>query len=432
MHPMTMRFGDPALERQFREDRLDASRHQARISWAIVGFVLLVLGLFDSPIVQNDEVVGVVRLYRFALTMPIVLLAAAIALSPAWYRRFGMASSVLASLAILMPVPLTSVHVPVAEYPTSAAAWYHGLLGFLFASMFVHVASGLRFITSAVLTLGATVLFVVILAASGPPEIGADEQAFVLVALAWLVGANAVGLTASYAIEANRRREFLGRKALEREQERSDRLLLNVLPASVAARLKETNEHVVESFDSATILFADLVGFTELARRLPPSELIRLLDRLFSGFDEVAERLGVEKIKTVGDAYMAVAGVPVRQEDHTLRAARMAMEMQQVTARVAEQTGLPLQLRVGIHVGPVVAGVLGTHRFAYDLWGDAVNTASRLESHGLPGEIQVSDPAADALRAHFDLELRGEVQLKGQGLTRTWLLRRSSAAQSTR
>ncbi len=206
------------------------------------------------------------------------------------------------------------------------------------------------------------------------------------------------------------------------EREKSERLLLNVLPASVADRLKESDEVIADGFDSATVLFADLVGFTPLAQNLPPAETVVLLDRVFAGWDALAERHGVEKIKTIGDAYMVAGGIPAPRSDHAEAIADLALEMGAEVERCAGESGVPLRVRVGIDTGPVVAGVIGRAKFSYDLWGDAVNTASRMESHGVPGEIQVTDRVYEQLRDRYEMRERGTIDVKGKGPMTTYLL----------
>jgi len=208
---------------------------------------------------------------------------------------------------------------------------------------------------------------------------------------------------------------------LGREREKSERLLLNVLPVSIADRLKESEETIADGFDSATVLFADIVGFTPLARDLPPADTVVLLDRIFAGWDELAERHGVEKIKTIGDAYMVAAGLPTPREDHAEAIAELALEMGAEAERCAG-SGAPLEVRIGIDTGPVVAGVIGRAKFSYDLWGDTVNTASRMESHGLPGEIQVTERTCERLHDRFELRPRGTIEVKGKGAMSTYLL----------
>jgi guanylate cyclase len=213
------------------------------------------------------------------------------------------------------------------------------------------------------------------------------------------------------------------RRALEAERERSERLLLNVLPEPIARRLKEKTGVIAEHYDAVTVLFADLVGFTEQSSVMAPAELVALLDRIFSAFDRLADAEGLEKIKTIGDAYMAAAGLPEERQDHLEAVARTALAMRDEIAGMAAASGQGwLAVRVGIDTGPAVAGVIGKRKFIYDLWGDTVNTASRMESHGLAGEIQVTERVAAALGPAFSLRARGTIEVKGKGPMATFLL----------
>ncbi len=209
---------------------------------------------------------------------------------------------------------------------------------------------------------------------------------------------------------------------LAAERQLSESLLLNVLPASIAERLKDSADSIAERFDEATVLFADVAGFTPLSSRLAPEQVVQMLGEIFSRFDALAERHGLEKIKTIGDAYMMAGGLPGLRADHAEAVATMALEMAEVAAGWQTPTGDPLALRIGIHCGPVVAGVIGWKKFSYDLWGDTVNTASRMESHGAAGRIHVSSAVHEKLSSTFEFEDRGEVEIKGKGPMRTYFL----------
>lgn len=210
--------------------------------------------------------------------------------------------------------------------------------------------------------------------------------------------------------------------ALRIEQDKAENLLLNILPRSIAERLKSEPQTIADHYDEATILFADVVDFTPFAQRLSATQVVGTLDSLFTRFDELAERYGLEKIKTIGDAYMVAAGVPIPRTDHARAIACMALDMLAVMKAHDEVGRLGLELRVGINSGPVVAGVIGRKRFLYDMWGDAVNIASRMESHGTPGHIQVTNATHDLLEAEFIFEHRGPVEVKGKGAMDTWYL----------
>ena len=209
---------------------------------------------------------------------------------------------------------------------------------------------------------------------------------------------------------------------LEREHERakSERLLLNVLPAPIAARLRDSVGTIADGFDGVTVLFADIVDFTTLSATATPNQVVEFLNGLFSRFDRLAERHGLEKIKTIGDAYMVAGGLPVPRSDHADAVADMALDMMAELGAVDHRLGADIQLRIGIDTGPVVAGVIGVRRFIYDLWGDTVNTASRMESQGVPGSIQVTERTYQQLCSHYSFAERGPVLVKGKGEMKTW------------
>ena len=209
---------------------------------------------------------------------------------------------------------------------------------------------------------------------------------------------------------------------LRAEQEKSERLLLNILPETIADRLKQGHINIADGFAQVTILFADIVGFTEISSRTSPQELVELLNKIFSAFDHLTDRYGLEKIKTIGDNYMVAGGLPVSCANHAESIAEMALEMQQEIMQFNDESGQPLQIRIGINTGPVVAGVIGTKKFIYDLWGDAVNTASRMESQGIPGKIQVSDSTYQLLCDKYVLDRRGTIDIKGKGEMTTYFL----------
>jgi class 3 adenylate cyclase len=212
-------------------------------------------------------------------------------------------------------------------------------------------------------------------------------------------------------------------EALRLEQEKSEQLLLNILPEPIAIQLKQNQGAIAEQFNEVTIMFADLVGFTPLSARLKPIELVNLLNDIFSTFDQLAEQLRLEKIKTIGDAYMVAAGLPLRRADHAEAIAQMALAIQAEVERFRSERGEPLQIRIGINTGIVVAGVIGTRKFIYDLWGDAVNVASRMESLGQPGSIQVTAATYERLKDKYVFQKRGAIKVKGKGeMVTYWLI----------
>lgn len=213
---------------------------------------------------------------------------------------------------------------------------------------------------------------------------------------------------------------------------RSERLVSNILPTAIAERLKnESNTVIADRHDDASILFADMEGFTSQANDTPPDELVRFLNRVFSDFDGLVERHGLEKIKTTGDAYMVVSGVPVARPDHADVLAALAIEMREAAMQWRDPQGRNVPIRIGISSRPVVAGVVGTKKFFYDVWGDAINVASRMETMGAAGRIHVSPETFELLREGFDLQSRGEVEIKGKGKMQTWFLLHRKTPVST-
>ena len=211
-------------------------------------------------------------------------------------------------------------------------------------------------------------------------------------------------------------------RELEEEREKSRSLLLNILPEEIIDRLEAGETVIADRYDAVTVLFSDFVGFTEISANIPAPVLVAELNRLFSEFDALCERMSVEKVKTIGDAYMAVGGLPRTRIDHTVAIAETALEMVSAIEKVNQTSRARWQVRIGIHTGGAVAGVIGSHKFVYDVWGDAVNIASRLETSSLPDRIQISELVAKELGDRYRLEPRGKVDLKGKGKMQTYFL----------
>jgi class 3 adenylate cyclase len=259
-----------------------------------------------------------------------------------------------------------------------------------------------------------------------------EPQGYVL-DLFIVTSAAIVGVGVTRLLETAARTEWYQRRLIEaqaaeikREKAKSERVLRNVLPERIADRLREDEGVIADGVDDATVLFADLVGFTPLSEGLEPDELVRALDGLFARFDALTDGLGLDKIKTIGDAYMAAGGAVGPLPDHADRVVRLGLAMIEATAIHAPICGLPLRLRVGVHSGPLVAGVIGRRRLAWDLWGDTVNTASRMESHGVADTVQISRATLDRLSANgagFAIESRGTIQIKGKGPLEAFLVR---------
>lgn len=219
---------------------------------------------------------------------------------------------------------------------------------------------------------------------------------------------------------------------LGNEQAKADNLLLNILPPGIAARLKEGEDKIADYFEETTVVFTDIVGFTNLASLVSATTIVKLLNTLFSRFDGLLDNYEVEKIKTIGDSYMLASGIPVPRKDHAMQAAAFAFAMLNELRRFVAETGYPISMRIGIHSGPVVAGIIGTRKFVYDLWGDTVNIASRMESHGQPGRIHCSETVYEELSGIYKFERRGSIDIKGKGKMDTYFLIDEAASASAR
>jgi len=309
-------------------------------------------------------------------------------------------------LAILLAPTLSMI--PVGGFTGTGAVGLWGLMAPMGALVFRDVRSGIRWF----------IAFMAVFAASGvlgelwhPLAPLPGWFTTTMLALNVIVAGSVVFML--LALFAQQRRDA---------QEVADSLLLNVLPRSIAERLKTQTQAIADSFSSASILFADVVDFTPRAERLSAPDVVGLLDRLFGHFDAMVERYDLEKIKTIGDCYMAAAGIPVPREDHARALALIALDMLEAVRSTGQMGDLGLELRIGINSGPVVAGVIGRKRFLYDLWGDAVNVADRMQTHGTPGRIQVTRATYELLKDEFVLEPRGTIEVRGKGEMETWYL----------
>ena len=209
---------------------------------------------------------------------------------------------------------------------------------------------------------------------------------------------------------------------LEAERARSEQLLLNILPPTIAERLKAGTATIADDYAQASVMFVDLVGFTPLSEELSASDAVAWLNELYSTFDALVQEVGVEKIRTIGDGYMVAAGVPEPRDDHAHALVRLGLDIQEHVRALDPVAGRQVEARIGINSGPMVGGVIGTHKFQFDVWGDAVNVAARMESHGVPGRVQVSETTHELIRDDFECEPRGPIEVKGKGVMHPWLV----------
>jgi guanylate cyclase len=375
--------------------------------------ILPIAALWGALYLSFGSPVGVVPLVYFGVLLGAIAVFSRTRDFP-WLLRVGQVDILLA--------PTLSM-IPLGGFLESGGVGLWGILAPLGALVFSDVRSAI----------GWYVAFVVVFLGSGiageliGPVWDQLPAWFTSTMLALNIAVGGAIMFTLLAVFASQRRDALD--ALREEQAKADNLLLNILPRSIAEKLKAQTQPIADQIGSASILFADVVDFTPWSEQRPPADVVGYLDRLFSHFDDLAEQHGLEKIKTIGDCYMVAAGVPTPRPDHARALALMALDM--LDAMRSEGVGHPgHELRVGINSGPVVAGVIGRKRFLYDLWGDAVNTASRMESHGTPGRIQITRATYELLAGEFECEPRGTIALKGKGEVETWYLIRARGDRS--
>jgi guanylate cyclase len=321
-------------------------------------------------------------------------------------RRFDRYVNVLIVIVLLFPA---LIEVSLGGLAGSSAAVVFAFLGPVFALLALGPRRATAWFVAFLAVLIGVILIDPVVSSRIPP------QPYPL-RLVWYAANLAVPLGITFAML--RYTDIRRRRAEARSQE----LLTNAIPVSIATRLKRGEERIAESYPETTILFADLAGFTPWARETDPARIVSFLDELFTRFDELAAEHGVEKIKTIGDAYMGVAGAPEPQAEHASAAIGLARSMLTAVAEARERLGVPLELRIGLASGPVVGGVIGQRRILFDLWGDTVNTASRMQSSGIAGRIQVAPSTRELLRNSHQFEEREPIEVKGLGPMTTYLL----------
>jgi adenylate cyclase len=379
---------------------------------AVMGVVLcatfVILGLWAGPGAMSSQV---------ALVVTAVVLS-----TVPWLHRFG---DLVAPLTFILTA-YASIFYICWEVGTGGGVQYF----LVTTASLVVLQLGIERVGLAALlaTLGVTLVIVLqflVPHSTGLEPAWAMSMSFVITAIS---ACAMVGVTVWFALRDTARAEAV----MEDEYDRSEALLANMLPVSVAERLKEPDRDVIaDKYDDASVLFADIVGFTERASGITPCDLVKFLDRLYGAFDALVDQYGLEKIKVSGDSYMVVSGVPNPRADHLEALAGLALDMSDVAAGFKDPHGDTIQLRMGLATGTVVAGVVGSRRFFYDVWGDAVNVASRMESTDSVGRIQVPEAVYECLKDEFVLQERGRIDVKGKGIMRTWYLvgRRAVADQ---
>jgi class 3 adenylate cyclase len=403
---LLLRFRDRDLESAFRADYF---RHNlGNLRFAFIGGALLwiIWGLFlDSHILSlADQQLD--RHMRYGGFIPLLVVGFVLSYTPFFHRIWEWLALGVAGATILLWVYYVAhiVTLP-AEY---------GYVGVILITAFTYTLLRLRFVlVMAITVVGIAAYLTYCFSARYIVDVSR------VLATLYLLSFGALGGVAAYRMELFTRQLFLRERQLDRERERSDGLLLNILPQAIVDRLKAAPHggRIAQAFEEVSVVFADAVGSTEQASRCSAEEFADTLDQLFRRFDQIADRHGLEKIKTVGDAYMAVAGAPVPMPSHAAAAVAMAVDMVAEARQIRWPSGDPVEMRTGVASGPAVAGVIGQRKFAYDLWGDTVNLASRLQQIGEPGRVLVSESTADRLGDRYEFLDPIVLNLKGMGPT---------------
>jgi class 3 adenylate cyclase len=402
-----LRFRNPELERRFRDHFARHNVTNLRIGHVLGIIMWLIWGAVVRKYLGDDREYDL--FVRYGLMIPLTALSLAITFWSGYIRIWKWAM-----MAVLIFTGLTWITY---QNELQSMPADYGYVGLILIQTFAFSILRLPFVLVAIFDLVSTPYYFALALGSGQLEGIAT-----LLAVFYVASFTLLGLIASYVLEWKIRKLFWRERQLDFERGRSDALLLNILPRDIIDRLKGRrasggDDRLAEAFSEVTVLFADAVGFTAQAAKTPPDALVAALDGFFSRCDVLADRYGLEKIKTVGDSYMAVAGVPRPREDHAKAAAAMALAIVEGLKDARWPSGDPIVVRVGIACGPAVAGVIGRRKFAYDLWGDTVNLASRLESHGHPGRILASEAVVEHLEGAFEFGPPMVVDLKGKGPT---------------
>jgi class 3 adenylate cyclase len=424
--PWRLRFRDPDAERAFVvRDAVDAlpivraGLGQSMAAW-VAGWVFAWVQVPQHRVELSAVVGGVMAPFL------------ALAILATYRRAWSHHAQLLATIGnVLAGGCMVTLGLIFREQPVLV------LGGLVIVTFFGFVMLRIRTRSAAIAVLMYTVPYQLLLVHHGRVGVLGAGEVPVYSFVIWL--AIFCGVIVAGVGELNARQSFAKsllieaqQREIEREHARAERLLLNVLPAPIAERLKAHEEVIADGHGAVTVLFADIVGFTPLSQRVTPHDLVEILNRLFTAFDELAARFGVEKIKTIGDAYMVASGLPAPRPDHAEAAADLALAMRAAVQELGGAYDPPLEIRVGLHSGPVVAGVIGKSKFSYDLWGDTVNTAARMESHGVPGEIQVTESTRAELHDAFELDEGGDIGVQGKGPLRTYLMKGRKPASSAR
>ncbi|MBF0226355.1 MAG: adenylate/guanylate cyclase domain-containing protein [Desulfobacterales bacterium] len=400
------------IEEKFQEDFYDKSINSIRLAIILCILVYGSSGILDIWSLPSTRISAWVIRYTtiFFFIIPIFFAT--------YIKKFKKFIQPLTSLVMVAVGSNIIIIAGLAKQHELGFLFYSGGLVLVIMINYTVAQISLRYATYT----GWIILFVFEFMAVFKQDMLLDYEKTILLCMMnfVFVAANICGMVGGYFIEFYRRKDFLQRQLMEQEQVISENLLLNILPKEIVAILKNENRIISEYYEGASILFADVVNFTSMSQNMSPGELVQLLNAIFSYFDTLVEKYGVEKIKTIGDCYMVAAGVPTPRHDHALVLAQMALDMNTFVKNNTFSNNIKISFKIGINSGPVVAGVIGKKKFVYDLWGDAVNTASRMESHGSGGKIQITRATYEKIKDQFDCECLGKIAIKGKGEMEVW------------
>jgi len=403
------------IEKQFLADYNANTIFTTRLA-LVLGLILYslfgILDIYAVPISRNF-----VWFIRYAIVAPVMIFALVATYIPSFRKYLQALMCIVSAVSGLGIVTMISV---TREVEFGNRFYFTGLI---LISMWAYGLLRLRFwyavLANLIIMVGYEFATIEI------KQLLTTETGIVIFTMHnfFFLGANVIGMFTSYALERYTRRDFLQKFTIQTQRDQADDLLYNILPKRIAERLKRRKETIAEEFSSASVLFADIVNFTPISARFGPYEIVDMLNELFSMFDELVDRYGVEKIQVAGDGYMVAAGVPTPRPDHATVLARLALDMVESVRREEFLNGRhPIEIRIGINSGSLIAGVIGRKKYFYALWGDMVNTASRMESHGASGKIQITRDTYELLKDDFECEYIGEIPIKGKGQMEAWHL----------
>src|SRR5215207_3208452 len=406
----------PEVETQFLEDYQVNTVATTRLA-LVLGLILYslfgILDIYAIPISKN-----IVWIIRFGIVAPIFVIALIATYSIHFQKHIQALMAFVVAVSGLGIVAMISI---TREAEFGNRFYFTGLI---LISMWAYSLTRLRFWYAVLANLVIMVGYE--FASIEMKRLLETETGIVIFTMHnfFFLGANVIGMFASYYLERYTRRDFLQKYTIQAQRDRADKLLYNVLPERIAERLKESDVTIAEEFSSATVLFADIVNFTPISARFGPLEVVEMLNDLFSQFDELVDKYGVEKIQVAGDGYMVAAGVPTPRPDHAMVMAQLALDMLDCVKTGNFLGGKhPIEIRIGLNSGSLIAGVIGRKKYFYALWGDMVNTASRMESHGSSGKIQITRDTYELVKDDFDCVYIGKIPIKGKGNMDVWHLK---------